>query len=224
MLKKLFAKKTNFVGGDLIPEEIPLSGPELLSTAKKFRAPRKIDHRDMLLTSSNQGQTPHCAGYSTAGLVEYYNWKTLHYPKQEDGDAIYLGAKEIDGFDGDGTTLSAAAKAAIAKGLIKGKTKYVAPTRRDIKFAVHEHDVVLAGFKITNEWNFVSKKGIIPIFKNGIIQLGGHAVLICGYDKNGVYIQNSWGPDWGLHGFALIPWEMVDKQLMSALVIIRKAA
>jgi len=213
-------KKTNFKAGDLIPEEVPLAGPEVYKAAKKFRAPRKIDNRDMCLASSNQGQTPHCAGYSTAGYIEFQNWKTLHYPEQVDGDAIYFAAKKIDDYNGDGTSLSSAMQGAINLGLIKGKKKYVPPTQNDIKFALHEFGVCVAGFMITNEWNYVDSKGIIRNLGNKATDLGGHAVLLCGYDKKGVYIQNSWGEIWGLYGFALLSWEQVDKQLFSGMVAV----
>jgi len=41
--------------------------------------------------------------------------------------------------------------------------------------------------------------------------LGGHAFAIVGYDKDGFWIQNSWGPDWGRNGTAL--WTYEDWQL-----------
>jgi C1A family cysteine protease len=42
--------------------------------------------------------------------------------------------------------------------------------------------------------------------------LGGHAVLICGYDHiNQVYIvRNSWGPDWGDKGYFYLPYDYVE--------------
>lgn len=38
-------------------------------------------------------------------------------------------------------------------------------------------------------------------------KLGGHAYAIVGYTADGFIVQNSWGPDWGFHGFALLPYE-----------------
>jgi len=35
----------------------------------------------------------------------------------------------------------------------------------------------------------------------------GHAVAIVGYTETGFIIQNSWGPQWGAGGFALLPYE-----------------
>jgi hypothetical protein len=37
--------------------------------------------------------------------------------------------------------------------------------------------------------------------------LGGHAFAIVGYDERGLWIQNSWGSDWGLGGFGLLTYD-----------------
>jgi C1A family cysteine protease len=41
--------------------------------------------------------------------------------------------------------------------------------------------------------------------------LGGHAVLIVGYDdaKRQFRVRNSWGPSWGLKGYFLMPYDYV---------------
>ncbi len=36
---------------------------------------------------------------------------------------------------------------------------------------------------------------------------GGHAFALVGYDERGFVVQNSWGPGWGLGGFALLTYE-----------------
>ncbi|WP_432245975.1 C1 family peptidase [Arthrobacter sp. G.S.26] len=38
-------------------------------------------------------------------------------------------------------------------------------------------------------------------------QLGGHAFSIVGYNDVGFLVQNSWGKNWGGHGFATLPYE-----------------
>jgi hypothetical protein len=38
-------------------------------------------------------------------------------------------------------------------------------------------------------------------------QPGGHAFCLVGYNARGFVVQNSWGKDWGAHGFALLPYE-----------------
>jgi hypothetical protein len=47
----------------------------------------------------------------------------------------------------------------------------------------------------------------LPVIKRSGSADGGHAVAIVGYTTQGFVIQNSWGPDWGAGGFALLPYE-----------------
>lgn len=215
-LDNLFRSKTHYKAGGLILGDIPLSA-NLVKTPEKFVAPRKIDFRDMCIETSNQGPHPFCGGYSVAGYIEVQNWKRLHYPQQVDGEAIYLEAKKFDGISGDGTSLQAAVQAAMNLKLITGKAEYVNKGRENIKFAIHEFGVCVGGFEITADWNNVRDDGVVPYKDNR--KLGGHAILICGFSPEGVYIQNSWSPTWGLYGFCLLSWQQVDEQFMHGMIV-----
>ena len=46
-----------------------------------------------------------------------------------------------------------------------------------------------------------------PVIKRIGRAENGHAVAIVGYTDEGFVIQNSWGEDWGIGGFALLPYE-----------------
>lgn len=214
-------KKTNFEAGSLIADPQPLVLSKAFCASPQFVAPRRIDNRDMCLRSSNQGNTPHCAGYSTAGFIEFQNWKTKHYPEQVDGDLIYDEAKKLDGMPQvNGTILRCAGQGAINAKLTQGTIKQIPKTEIDVQFALHQYGVCVAGFMITDEWNLVEKNtGKISISKNPV-QRGGHAVLLCGYDLEGIYIQNSWSEDWGIYGFAILSWKQFNEQIMDAMVIV----
>lgn len=224
MLSKLFRSsrytKTNFKAGYCKGPKLLANKENTASYPDHFLAPRKLDFRDMCIKTSDQESTPHCAGYAIAGMIEVQNWKRKHYPEQVDGDSIYTESKRIDGDPHEGTSLDSAARAAINLKLINGKIKFVETSFSGIKFCIHSHITFAAGFMVTDEWNNVDRKtGRIPEFENSV-NLGGHAVLVCGYDEDGVYIQNSWGPTWGIHGFALVPWDTVTTQFMYGIVII----
>jgi hypothetical protein len=226
-------QKTEFESGGLIEDITPRRKREIITVPTQFISPRRIDSRDMCLSSSNQCKTPHCAGYTMSGYIEYHNWKTYHYPAQVDGDIIYKEAKRIDQNNRDGTTLHSAAKAAINLNFIQGIPKhidypsvnqanlsYMEKRIISIKFALHQYGVVLSGFRITDEWDWVDKKtGMIRDLGDKAKFRGGHAVLLCGYDHNGVYIQNSWGENWGHYGFAILGWDQYHRQIMQAMVI-----
>lgn len=57
----------------------------------------------------------------------------------------------------------------------------------------------------------VAKTGIVPIPGLGEQMLGGHAVLVVGYDDSTqrFIVQNSWGTNWGMNGFFTIPYSYV---------------
>ena len=221
MFNKLFGPKvTDHKAGGLILKSPPASAV-LMKEADKFVAPRKLDFRDMCVQTSNQEPSPHCAGYSTAGYIEVQNWRTLHYPAQVDGDAIYYEAKKIDGDPNNGTTLEAAVQGAMNLGFVSGVPEYIANERIKVQFAIHEFCACIGAFEITDEWNNVGKDGIIPNFGDSSKPLAGHGILICGYDDKGIYVQNSWGSAWGLYGFGFLGWEQFDRQFDSG-VIIRK--
>jgi len=83
------------------------------------------------------------------------------------------------------------------------------------------------GFTVYSSIAQAAKTGRIPYPAAGEKVLGGHAMLMVGYDDNlkitnsnnqgtatGAFIvRNSWGPSWGDHGYGALPYEYVGKQL-----------
>lgn len=47
----------------------------------------------------------------------------------------------------------------------------------------------------------------LPVIRRRGEADSGHAVAIVGYTHEGFIVQNSWGPEWGASGFALLPYE-----------------
>lgn len=47
----------------------------------------------------------------------------------------------------------------------------------------------------------------LPVIRRTGRADSGHAIAIVGYTAQGFIVQNSWGPDWGAGGFALLPYE-----------------
>ena len=70
--------------------------------------------------------------------------------------------------------------------------------------AIAEAGVLYATASVHEGWNAVRARGRIPL-RDGSI--GGHAFAIVGYDEDGFWIQNSWGPDWGHDGFAQVAYD-----------------
>lgn len=55
----------------------------------------------------------------------------------------------------------------------------------------------------------VAHSGMVPMPSKAESMMGGHAVLVVGYDDKGVLVRNSWGTGWGLDGYFYLPWEYV---------------
>jgi C1A family cysteine protease len=52
--------------------------------------------------------------------------------------------------------------------------------------------------------------GNIPMPQKGESLLGGHAIMIVGYDSNGWIFRNSWG-NWGQQGYGRLPFKYLSK-------------
>ncbi|MCL2737061.1 MAG: hypothetical protein FWD75_10635 [Propionibacteriaceae bacterium] len=46
----------------------------------------------------------------------------------------------------------------------------------------------------------------------------GHSVVALAYDSNGLIVENSWGPQWGVNGFGRLSWDVVDHDVSVAYV------
>jgi C1A family cysteine protease len=80
---------------------------------------------------------------------------------------------------------------------------------------------VIIGFSVYNSFMTasVAKTGVMP-YPNTKRErlLGGHAVLIVGYDKtkNVFIVRNSWGTSWGDRGYFYMPFQVIQNTSMSS--------
>lgn len=182
--------------------------------------PLQLDFRQLCSPTDNQWGDPHCAGYAAAQLVESLYWMKTGTPKQLNAQQIYAKSKELDGMTNiNGTRPEYTLMAALRLCPFLDENKYTIETISNcqdilfkIRHLIHKHMFILGGFVITNNWHKVTKK--LNQIKPGGKNIGNHAVLICGYDKNNIYIQNSWGKDWGSHGFAQMPNKVFIEQFI----------
>jgi C1A family cysteine protease len=115
------------------------------------------------------------------------------------------------------------------------------PTPKTIADSIHHHAIVYSsipqdlnslkgvlatgfpvsfGFSVYEsfESDQVARTGIVPMPFRNESQIGGHAVLIVGYNENDrtFLVRNSWGVDWGQKGYFTMPYDYVlDPDLAS---------
>lgn len=76
------------------------------------------------------------------------------------------------------------------------------------------------GFAVYESFESIGADGVMPMPKvPGEALLGGHAVLIRGYDdhREAFYVQNSWGEGWGDHGCFWMPYAFLNDTKLSQL-------
>lgn len=90
----------------------------------------------------------------------------------------------------------------------------------DVKLALVNIGPVVLGIPVYERMLSVetSKSGIIPLPSKNEKIIGGHAIVIVGYDdaKKLVKFANSWGKSWGDQGFGYLPYDYVEKYMSDA--------
>ena len=76
----------------------------------------------------------------------------------------------------------------------------------DLQSAIHEVGAVYCSADVHNGWYLKkTKQPVLIPYASKVV--GGHAFALVGYTEDGFVVQNSWGPDWGYHGFAILSYE-----------------
>ena len=97
----------------------------------------------------------------------------------------------------------------------------------------HIKSVLQSGFPVvfgisvyeSFESETVAKTGVVPLPEKEERMLGGHAIVLVGYDneKKLFIFRNSWGEDWGDKGYGYLPFEYVcDANLASDFWVVNK--
>lgn len=83
-------------------------------------------------------------------------------------------------------------------------------TAEDIAGALARGTPIIFGAEVFANFNTeeTAKTGIIPMPKGK--HKGGHCMLIVGIKPGFVIVRNSWGVDWGEHGYGYVPLEYVE--------------
>jgi C1A family cysteine protease len=92
----------------------------------------------------------------------------------------------------------------------------VAP--KDIKEVLAAGKPVLIGMSVYASFENpeVAETGQVPMPKRREQLMGGHAVLVVGYEQKEYIIRNSWGEDWGDNGYFYLPQEYLSNPSLAS--------
>lgn len=155
----------------------------------------------------DQGDTPHCVGFSMANFG--INLPVFTPYTNKDGHELYYKCKILEGTPAseEGSTIRTAAKVLKNNNRIDGYA--FAPDIATIKWWVLNKGPMIVGTIWTEGMMLPDNDNIITI--GGDI-LGGHAYLINEWrTDNFIGIQNSWGQSWGKNGKAYISLDDFEK-------------
>ena len=101
------------------------------------------------------------------------------------------------------------------------------PNLAAIKLSLAQGYPVVIGFSVPTSMmtSEVDRTGVVPYPASDEGFVGGHCVLLCGYDdaKNLLTFQNSWGEGWGDKGFGYLPYKYVETWLADDFWTVRMA-
>lgn len=185
----------------------------------------------------NQGVQSTCVAHALSSMVEFFNLRDTQHKYQFSTDFIY-GCRTDTDYLGEGMFLRDGLKVVQKYGdvlytQLPGNTNV--PTAREKVFA--NFDILTEQakpnristyykIKTINEIKYaLIHDGPVPAsmkwFKDAKVKSDGlytytskeirsyHAVLILGWDKDKLIIQNSWGKTWGNHGLFYVPFNQI---------------
>ncbi len=89
----------------------------------------------------------------------------------------------------------------------------------DMQAAIQEVHAISVSATVHEGW-WLKKADSLPVIDASGAEAGGHAFALVGYNAEGFIVQNSWGPDWGYRGFAILTYPDWVKNGMDAWVAV----
>lgn len=216
--------------------------------------PLAVDLREGMPAVYDQGALGSCTAQAVAGAIEYLGRREgldLDTPSRL---ALYFDGRAARGhvLEDDGAVLIDVVSAAAFNGFASESawpydvTRYAAPppahyrdvARRtrlvNVEALAHDLGTLLStlaagypvafGATVFRSFEAVGADGVVPLPDGAEPELGGHAMLVVGYDRPAGHflVRNSWGEGFGLGGHAWIPFAyLIDAILCGELFALR---
>ncbi len=210
--------------------------------------PEEINPDKSLLNIRDQGEDGACTGFSLGAAIDFLNAKHERENIKVSVRMLYEMAKRFDEWTGEnysGSSLRGAIRGWFNNGVCSeniweynanpdedpkltveraqqamenplGAYYRLSPVLTDYHTALAETGVICVSARVHKGWfnNLNKNKEIV---KDEDLA-GGHAFAIVGYNKDGFWIQNSWGKRWGDGGLALWTYKDWAENIMDAWV------
>lgn len=100
----------------------------------------------------------------------------------------------------------------------------VSQTLPSLKQVLFSNRGVIFGFTVYESFEHIGSDGLMPLPQSSESVLGGHAVLMVGYDdaRRVFIVRNSWGTDWGDGGYFYMPYDYALSRLASDFWVITR--
>ncbi len=213
-----------------------------------LRAVRSTLYPAIAFSVRDQGNASSCTGFALAHVIDCLMFREVlaESPKRVSARMLYEMAKRNDEWSGtvyEGSSIRGAVSGFYRNGVCAtdlapddadesewvltyrrakearsnrlGAYYRVQPDLSDYHAALNEIGVIYASAQIHTNWEKPVDGRILP----GGEQVGGHAIAIVGYDAEGFWILNSWGPDWGNNGIAHWSYQDWASTMMDAWVL-----
>ena len=213
--------------------------PRMLS-----KPPKLIDLRDLCSPVEDQGDIGSCTGNAIVGALEVWQNKRDGSFKDLSRLFVYYNEREYEGTVGqdagafvrDGmkvvskigvpeesfwpytmSYLTKPSPEAYADAALRKFVKYYAVQSIIAgKRALADKVPFTVGFTVFESFmsDEVARTGVMPMPVAGDKEVGGHAVLVVGYDdaKKHYICRNSWGVDWGDKGYFYMPYDYLKNK------------
>jgi len=189
------------------------------------KLPKSVNWFDMAIPVLNQEQEPACVGYTGIGLKreqeKIETKKILNFSGQD----LYERCKKIDGAPNEeGTYLRVVMKLLQKEGIkdSEGNNYKIGAYTKvknldELRYAIVANGFALIGIEVFENF-FNPINGIIDYDEKAKSTGEGHATLVGAFDDNieRVVFKNTFGPEWGLGGFAYLSYKYIEKAMHTA--------
>ena len=211
---------------------------------KTSNLPSIVDLRSRFPAVYNQGSLGSCVSNAIAGIVQfinssfmssrlfiYYNGRVTEGTVNEDsGITVYDG---VNSTAISGVCLETDWPYNISQYTVRPPTQcynsannnkvtifnQIDQSINSIKACLYAGNPIAIGISVYSsfESSDVARTGIVPMPSNSESIMGGHCVVIVGYDdtKQMCIMRNSWGSSWGLDGYFYMPYTYLTNQNLS---------